>query len=225
MSKAATLKIYGDIGEADAMMQMFGIEDSSVSAKMVSDFIEQNADADTFIVRINSRGGDVQEGWSIYDLLTTSGKTIKTIGEGKVYSIATIIFLAGAEREMFKNADGLIHNPFIPPYTLADKYESGDLVKIAQQLAQEEEKILDFYAEKTGTEKSKLAAYMKEETKLSAEDMVTLGFATKIVEPIKAFAYIKPKNILIMTPQEETKFFDKVSAAVSKTIAALGLSR
>ena len=82
--------------------------------KKVSDFLDDHKDADLITVRINSRGGDVQEGWAIHDLLVNSGKKIKTIGEGKVYSIATIVFLAGTEREMMKNADGLIHNPFIP---------------------------------------------------------------------------------------------------------------
>lgn len=227
MAKTAVLKIYGDIGESDPMMEAyFGVTDGNIGAKTVSDFLEANPDATDIVVRINSRGGDVQEGWAIYDLLTTSGKHVRTVGEGKVYSIATIIFLAGTEREMYKNADGLIHNPYIPPYSLDDKYESADLVKIAESLAQEEAKILDFYAERTGSDKAKLAEYMKDETKLSAEDMVTLGFATKIVEPVKAYAYIKPnKNIFTMTPQEEATFFEKVTATMARAIEALGLSR
>jgi ATP-dependent protease ClpP protease subunit len=220
-----TLKLYGDIGEPDKMMELFGMVDDTISSKQVSDFLEENKAATEILVRINSRGGDVQEGWNIYDLLTTSGKKITTRGEGKVYSIATIIFLAGTEREMLKNADGLIHNPYIPPYTLADAYESGDLLKIAEGLQQEEEKILDFYAEKTGTDKAKLAGYMKDETKLSAEDMLTLGFATKVIEPVKAYAYMKPKNQFNMTPQEEATFWGKVEAKITATMKALGLSR
>ncbi len=219
----AVLKIYGDIGISDPMMELFGMGDTMIGAKEVSEFIEANKEATEIDVRINSRGGDVQEGWAIYDLLTTSGKKIKTIGEGRVYSIATIVFLAGAEREMLKNADGLIHNPYIPPYTLADAYESGDLLKIAESLKQEEEKILDFYAEKTGTDKAKLAEYMKEETKLSAEDMVTLGFATKVVEPIKAYAYLKPKN---MTNLEEKSFFERLGTILDNAVAKVaGFSR
>ena len=215
----AVLKIYGDIGESAPDFFMLEPADT-VSAKDVSAFLDANKDAKEITVRINSRGGDVQEGWAIYDLLTTSGKTIKTIGEGKVYSIATIIFLAGSERSMLKNADGLIHNPFIPPYTLADAYESTDLLKIAESLAQEEEKILDFYAEKTGTDKAKLATYMKDETKLSAEDMLALGFATKIVEPVRAYAIFKPKNINTMATDAEKKtILDRFEALLQGDIA------
>jgi len=225
MAKQAVLKIYGDIGESDPMMEMFGMSDSCISAKDVSDFLDENKDAKEIVVKINSRGGDVQEGWAINDLLATSGKKITTVGEGKIYSIATIIFLAGSTRQMLKNADGLIHNPYIPPYTLADKYESDDLTKIAEGLQQEEAKILDYYVERTGAEKSKLAEYMSEDTKLSAEDMLSLGFATEIVEPVMAFAYLKPKNTFNMNPKEEAKFMEKVGNKITEVISALGLSR
>ena len=210
MVMEAILKIYGDIGE------------EGINATYVSDFLEQNKSADNFIIKINSRGGDVQEGWTIHDLIVNSGKRIKTIGEGKIYSIATIIFLAGTEREIMKNADGLIHNPFIPEYTLADSYGSDDLIKIADSLIQEEQKILDFYAERTGADKAKLAEYMKEDTKLSAEDMLSLGFATKIIEPVKAYALYKPK----IDNMDEKLFFEKLGATLDNAIVKIaGFSR
>ena len=125
-----------------------------------------------------------------------------------------------------KNADGLIHNPFIPEYTLAGKYEAGDLEDIAESLRQEEAKILDFYVSRTGSDEAALAGYMKEDTKLSAEDMLKLGFATKILEPVMAYAYLKPVNkfnkMSKMTPDEEKSFWEKGSAIIAK---ALNLSR
>lgn len=222
--KSAVLKVYGDIGEDIPDFGLFGDGVEMISAKKVAEFIDANADADEYVVRINSRGGDVQEGWAIYDLLTNSGKKIKTIGEGKIYSIATIVFLAGSEREIMRNADGLIHNPFIPPYTLADQYEAGDLLKIAETLKQEEEKILEFYVERTGTPKAKLAEYMKEETKLSAEDMLELGFATKILNPVVAYAYVgNNKNKVKM---DEKAFFEKLGSALDGAVAKMkNLSR
>jgi len=209
----AILKIFGDIGEQadDSMM-------NAISSRMVNQFIEDNPEATDITVRINSRGGDVQEGWAIHDLLINSGKRIKTIGEGKVYSIATIIFLAGAEREVMKNADALIHNPFIPPYTLADQYDAKDLEKIADSLRQEEEKIAEYYSMRTGTPREKLSKYMNEDTKLSAEDMLMLGFATKIVEPAKAYAYINFKNNIVM---DEKAFFEKLGLTLDNAISKI----
>jgi len=222
MGKIASFKLYGDIGEK-TNMDIFSSGEGVFSAKDISDFLDENKEAEEITIKINSRGGDVQEGWAIHDLLINSGKKIKTIGEGKIYSIATIVFLAGEKREIMKNADGLIHNPFIPPYTLADQYESGDLLKIAEGLAQEEEKILDFYVERTGAPREKLAEYMKEDTKLSAEDMLSLGFATKIIEPVKAYAYIK--SIHKMDPKEVKTFSEKLDALAAKVEKVLGLSR
>lgn len=222
MPQRVVLKIYGDIGEDNPG----GIPEEPVemiSAKSVAEFIEANPDATDITVRINSRGGDVQEGWAIHDLLVNSGKRIKTIGEGKIYSIATIVFLAGEEREIMKNADGLIHNPFIPPFTLADQYESGDLIKIAESLKQEEAKILEFYCERTGSPRDLLEKFMTEDTKLSAEDMLNLGFATKIVEPVMAYAYLKPKNEFIM---DEKLFFERLGTALDNAVLKIkGFSR
>ena len=80
----AILKIYGDIGESNEMALLMGVEES-ISSKKISEFLDENKDATELTVKINSRGGDVTEGWTIYDLLTNSGKKIKTVGEGKVY--------------------------------------------------------------------------------------------------------------------------------------------
>ena len=201
--ETAVLKIYGDIGEG------------GITSAFVSDFLDQNKESKNLTVRINSRGGDVSEGWCIHDLLVNSGKLIKTIGESQVYSIATVIFMAGTEREMFANSDGLIHNPYIPGSGLSGDYRSSDLLYLAENMAQEEEKILDFYAQKTGADKAKLAEYMSADTKLSAEDMLSLGFATKIIEPVKAFAYFKT-NKNNMEEKEFKTFGEKLDTILDK---------
>lgn len=198
----AVLKLYGDVG-------------SEVTSQMVSNFIDENPLADQLIVRINSRGGDVNEGWAIFDLLTSSGKKIKTIAEGKVYSIATIIFLAGTEREIMGNAEGLIHNPFIPPHAFTSDYESDDLKRLAELMKHEESKILDFYTKRTRSSREELAEFMKAEKTLDSKEMLRLGFATKIVEPVKAYAYIKPKLMNIM---DEKAFFEKLGSKLDEAV-------
>ena len=181
----AVLKIYGDIG-------------SDVTDVMVANFLDSNQAASNITVRVNSFGGDVQTGWNIYDLLKSSGKNIKTIGEGRVYSIATVIFLAGGEREMLPNSDGIIHMP-----------------RITEMMDQEEEKILNLYTQVTGKDKEILKDYMKKETALSAEDMVTMGFATKVTEQYKAVAYFNFKSN-IMDEKTVKTFGEKLDAIIAK---------
>jgi ATP-dependent Clp protease protease subunit len=202
MGKSATLKVYGDIG-------------SDVTDVMVADFLDANQEAEDITVKINSFGGDVQTGWNIYDLLKTSGKKITTVGEGKVYSIATVIFLAGSEREMLPNSDGIIQMPRIsnPEGT----FQADDFRKLTTMMDQEEEKILNLYAQVTGKDIDLLKDYMKKETTLSAEDMVTMGFATKITEQYKAVAYFNLKsNKPIMNEKEVKTFGEKLDLLIAK---------
>lgn len=201
--ETAVLKVYGDIGEG------------GITSAFVSDFIDKNEKSSNITVRINSRGGDVSEGWAIHDLLVNSGKHIKTIGESQIYSIATVIFMAGTEREIMANADGLIHNPYIPGDNLSGDYRSNDLMTLADHMVQEESKILEFYVKGTGAPKDKLAEYMSADTRLSAEDMLSLGFATKILEPVKALAYFNYKSIH-MEEKEFKTFGEKLDIILDK---------
>lgn len=203
----AILKIYGVIGE-------------DVTAQQVSNFLDTIPENDKDItVKINSVGGYVFEGWAIHDLLKHSGKNIKTVGEGAIYSIATVVFLAGDERMMYENATGLIHNPFTSPY---GDYTSNDLQSMADQLAGEESRILNYYVEKTGVEQAQLAAYMKDEKMLSADEMVTLGFATGILSPVKALAYYKFNNKSKMENEKEKTFMEQMDALLDKAKAIFG---
>jgi ATP-dependent Clp protease protease subunit len=198
--KTAVLKIYGDIG-------------TDVTDVMVSDFLDKNKAAEDITVRINSCGGDVTTGWNIYDYLKSSGKNIKTVGEGKVYSIATVIFLAGSDREILPNSDGVIHMPRIsdPQGT----FQADDFRFLTDYMDKEEEKILNLYVNTTGQDREKLKKYMKSETMLSAEDMVSLGFATKISESLKPIAYFK-LNKNNMDENTVKTFGEKLDAIIAK---------
>ena len=61
-------------------------------------------------VWINSKGGNVSEGMSIYAALKQSGLKVKTVNQGVVDSTAGWIFQAGDEREWMSHGLGLVHN-------------------------------------------------------------------------------------------------------------------
>lgn len=194
---SATFKIYGLIGEP------FSEEDNKkkkdnidfITVKEISDFIDNSKDIDKLIIKINSCGGNVTDGYTIYDLLVNSGKEIETIVEGKCYSIATVIALAGSIRKMYKNSNYLIHNPFLPENSLTASYGADELTLVAQSLKDEENKLNNFYVEKTGKTIDILNEYLKTEKLINAETAKELGFITDIIEPLKAVAYINTNNI------------------------------
>jgi ATP-dependent Clp protease protease subunit len=203
----ATLRIYSVIGT----------EEDEFSSSNLINFLDNNKEATDLTIRIKSPGGSVREGWSIYDLLKNSGRKIKTIAEGELYSIATVIFLAGEEREMFPNADGLIHMPRIP--NPEGDFQAADLREMAKYMDREEEKILNLYKEVTGKDEVTLREYMNKETMLSADDMLALGFATKITEPIKAVAYFNYKSDKM--EKDELKTFGEKLETLSESVKAL----
>lgn len=58
---------------------------------------------------INSGGGSVHDGLALYDLLVEAPCKIRTHVIGKAMSMATILFLAGKERDMTTNSVIMVH--------------------------------------------------------------------------------------------------------------------
>ena len=88
------------------------IWNGGVSLENVKNAINANADAEQIHVHIHSGGGEVIEGFAIYDALKGSGKIVHTFVEGLSGSIASVIMMAGTERHATPNSQIFIHNPF-----------------------------------------------------------------------------------------------------------------
>lgn len=144
-------------------------------------------------VVIDSPGGYVDTGDSIYNYLESKkkeGYNITTVQRGIVGSIATKIFLAGDQRIVNDSQEFFIHNPLV-------QNVSGDanvMKSIANQLEQSKQRLMQFYIDKTGNNQAAIEPLMNEETSLSADQAVALGFATKKVSTQKEYATIK-KNM------------------------------
>ena len=194
-----------------------------VNIKQVTQQIQNNKDADKLIVHIHSPGGDVDEGFGIHDILIDSGKEIETCIEGLCASIATVIAMAGTTRTITENSEFMIHTPFT---TVGGDAE--DLKKYADQLQAIEDKILDFYVEKTGSARESIEAMMKNETWLDANQAKELGFVTEIITTMKAVALFnvnKPnKNITMNQKELETAVEKGHNSLLDKIRKMLNLS-
>lgn len=137
----------------------------------------QALDVDTITLRINSPGGDVFDGVSIYNALVDHPAKVTVKVDGLAASIASVIMLAGDERHVGTGAMVMIHNPWC--MTMG---ESKEMRKTAQLLDDIRDSILDVYEERTGTSRDELAAAMGDETWYSAKDALAIGFATVVDE-------------------------------------------
>ncbi len=179
-----------------------------VNIKDINNQLTNNIEADTLRVHINSMGGDVYEGFAIHDILRATGKKIITQGEGLVASIATVIFLAGDERLLTDNTEFMIHNPW--GFTGGD---AEDVQKYADQLKTMEDKIINFYADKTGGNTADIKAMMDEDTFMSSDTAIEKGFATGKVPQIKAVARLSINH------KNETKMRkDEVQALINASL-------
>ena len=196
------LCINGYIGERDESLDRM-LADSGIgenfTAQMMRDYLSQNAGETEIEIEVNSVGGDVVEGFEIYDLLQAekkAGKKITTYGKA-FDSIASIIFLAGDERKVYSGAKPLIHNSWLSAEDLGDlQLNKETLRQIADGNEEADFQILGEYLKVTGRDKMReIQDLMRNEAQLTDEQLIALNFATEILpsaskaKQAKAFAF------------------------------------
>ena len=178
----ALLKIYDDIMNENDTVGFFGDHQDAFTAKQLGEFLQASTD-ERIDGRLHCRGGSVIEGYTCHDLLQQSGKEIYMTVEGMCASIATVLLLAAKKenRKIYPHGSIMIHMPYIPAFSLADAYKSGELAKLSSDLKAEETKLLDFYVAKTGADRAELQTMMDAETTLTPQEALRLGFVSQIL--------------------------------------------
>lgn len=208
--------IFGDIyNDQSQYASDYGI----ISLRNVVDQINSIPAADELVVHIHSRGGDVSEGFAIYDALVGSGKKVTTIIEGLCASIATVPALAGSTRKMTENSDLMIHNPWGDPFSM-DGFTADDYEKRAEEIRVAEDKLVAFYIKHTGADESLIRSMMNDETFMQADKALEMKFITDIVTEVKAMALLKGKS----TNQNKTQMSKskQIIDSLKSAIKALG---
>lgn len=169
--KEANIAIFSDIG-------LFG-----VTAQDFHDQLAALGNPDTLNVTISSNGGDVAQGFAIYNMLARhSAHKVVTV-EGLAASMASVIAMAGDEIVMPENAMLMIHNPWGSIGGEADQIASfADALKTMQA------NIVAAYKKRTGLPEDVIAGMMDRETWLGADKAVALGFADSMADPVKMAA-------------------------------------
>lgn len=183
------IKIYGDITH---------ISDKSEKTVDLSDLQSQllAANGQDVRVKLNCDGGDVEEGFAMYYELRRYAKEndakIHTFAEGRLKSIATVIFLAGDVREL---SSGL--QPFVHGVSRADGQEpTEEQAIIIQEL---NVRIANHYASHTDISVDEALEMMNNETYISTDVAKEMRFATNIENvfvpvALKRFSINKTEN-------------------------------
>jgi ATP-dependent protease ClpP protease subunit len=140
-------------------------------------------------VQIDSVGGDVDEGMSIFNYLRGLGLPITT-KSSKAYSIAASIFMAGDIRLLEEGANRfMIHMPW-------GRIEGGSaqLDAASAQLKEIEDEFTQFYSIYTNVDEPAIRRLLENETFMSATEAMELGIATGTYSTLKAVAFYKEDN-------------------------------
>lgn len=132
----------------------------------------------TINIDINSRGGTIRDGISIYNQLRDHPARVNIKISGTAASIASVIAMAGDKIEMPDTALMMIHKPAIPFLLNAD---SKSLRKQASALDTMERSIVIAYKTRMDKSEDEISAMMEEETWLNAEEARELGLADKVI--------------------------------------------
>ncbi len=127
-------------------------------------------------VWINSPGGDVFAASMIYTALMEHKGRVNVRIEALAASAASVVAMAGDTVSMAATAYLMIHNPWT--LTIGD---ADDLRHEADVLDEVAEGLVLAYQIKTGLSRSKLRQMMADETWMSAQTAVDMGFADEII--------------------------------------------
>lgn len=158
--------LYGEIG-----VDVTSTDVKTVLASMDTD--------EELVVRIDSPGGSVFQGFSIHEALAQYPGPKRAVVESVSMSIASYILTAFDDVTIARNGYVMIHNP-----NLSMEGDDEDFAKAASDLAKYKATMISDYAERTGKSQDEILEMMKAETYLNADEAIEMGFATSKTEPI-----------------------------------------
>jgi ATP-dependent Clp endopeptidase proteolytic subunit ClpP len=186
--ETATIQIFDQIGE-----DWFG--GNGLSGKQFSDVLAEVGNG-PLLVEINSPGGNVWDGLSIYNQLRGRKAPVTTRVVGIAASIASIIALAGDRVEMADAALMMIHDP-----SGMASGTSEDMRKMADALDQHAEVLVGVYAKKTGRSPESIRAAMKSETWFTTAEALAFGLVDKPIKQLAMAAKWHPRAVTKTAPE------------------------
>ena len=141
-------------------------------------------DADSVTFHINSIGGDVSAGLSIYNRIRALDAETTTIVDGLAASAASVIAQAGDKRLVSLGAQTMIHGAST---LMVGYYNDQDLQRVDEGIKTANKSLADLYAERSGKDSAEILEMMEAETWMTPDEAVENGFADEVIgreEPI-----------------------------------------
>ena len=150
---------------------------SLIVAQML--FLEADDPQSDILFYINSPGGSVTAGMSIYDTMQYIQPDVRTIVLGQAASMGSLLACAGApgKRMILPNARHMIHQPLG-----GAEGQATDVEIQARELLRWKQVLTDVYVKHTGKGFDQLRADMERDNFMTAEQAVAYGLADKVID-------------------------------------------
>ena len=148
-----------------------------VCAQML--FLEsENPDKDIFLY-INSPGGSVSAGLSIFDTMNFVKPEVSTLCMGMAASMGSFLLMAGAKgkRLSLPNSKIMIHQP-----SGGAQGQATDIEIHAREILKTREQLNRLYAERTGKSVEKITADMERDFFMSPNEAKDYGLIDQVIE-------------------------------------------
>lgn len=186
-----TLNLHGPVIDSDDAWFYDLLEIENINAKKVEEFLAE-ANGEDIKLSIDSGGGSVYAGSSIYTLLMNYQGKITAEVTGVCASISSVIMLAADHIAVSPVASIVIHNVWS-----VNQGDYRDMAKKSNVLKEMSSSIAKMYAKRMGCTLEEAQAAMDEETYFSADQAVEAGIADeKLFEgeqvPLRMMASMEP---------------------------------
>ena len=142
-------------------------------------FLEaEDPDKDIFLY-VNSNGGEVTAGMSIYDTMQYIKPDVQTIVMGQAASMGSLLAAAGApgKRSILPNARHMIHQPLG-----GASGQATDVEIQARELLRWKEVLTNIYVRHTGRSFDSLKMDMERDNFMTADQSVAYGLTDRVID-------------------------------------------
>ena len=158
---------------------LFGEINDKVARAITAQLIALSSDSDKPIrMFINSPGGHVESGDTIFDIIRFVRAPVQVIGTGWVASAGALIFIAAKKENRFAlpNTRFMLHQP-----SGGTMGRATDIAIEAKEIIRMRQRLNETFARETGQPLEKVIRDTERNFWMSAEDAVTYGLASRVI--------------------------------------------
>jgi ATP-dependent Clp protease protease subunit len=158
---------------------LFGEINDKVARSVTAQLIALSAESDKPIrLFINSPGGHVESGDTIFDLIRFVRAPVQVIGTGWVASAGALIFIAAKKENRFclPNTRFMLHQP-----SGGTMGKASDIAIEAKEIIRMRHRLNETFALETGQPLEKITRDTERNYWMSAEEAVTYGLASRVI--------------------------------------------